>query len=253
MLTDPATLAVAVLAVLVAGVSKGGFGAGIGFLATPLLALTLPPATAAAIMLPILILMDQLGMVSYWRKWRWATVWPAVAAATVGIGLGALMFGRVDAAALRLGLGLIALAFTAFLIARAAGWAPPRAGGRRASAAIWGATSGFTSTISHAGGPPITIYLLGERLDKTAYQASTVLIFWAINLIKLIPYGALGVLDLSTLETSAKLFPAAVIGVGLGIWLHKRVPERLYFRVMVGLLTVTALKLVWDGAQGLGG
>lgn len=243
--------AAAVPAVLLAGISKGGFGGGLGFAATPLIALAAPPATAAAIMLPLLILMDQVNIVSYRGKWRWPVILPPIAAAAFGIGAGALAFGSVPPDALRLALGLIALTFVAFQFAQKAGWRPRASGGRWGRAAIWGWAAGFTSTISHAGGPPITIYLLAERLEKTAFQASTVAIFWAINMMKIGPYTALGVLDLSSLSRSAALAPAAFAGVMIGVWAHRHVPERLYFGMMVALLGATGAKLTWDGATGL--
>lgn len=252
-LPDLTLLALACAAALLAGVSKGGFGGGLGFVATPLLALTFAPGQAAAIMLPVLILIDQVGLWSYWRKWDWALVWPVLIAAAVGIGIGVLAFGAVSADALRLGLGLIALLFLVFQVARARGWNPASRGGRGLRAGIWGATCGFTSTISHAGGPPVTIYLLGENVGKTTYQASTVLIFWAVNLMKLGPYAAVGVFNAQTLTLSATMIPAAIIGVAIGIWAHKRVPERIYLRAMATLLCITGLKLLWDGATGLWG
>lgn len=248
---DLAAWALLSLAVIVAGVSKGGFGAGVGFLATPLMALVISPVMAVGVMLPILILMDQIGMATYWRKWRWATVWPAALAAVGGIGLGLLVFGRVPPDALRLGLGVIAILFTAFVFARARGWAPQVSGPRAARAGLCGAAAGFTSAISHAGGPPITIYLLGEKLGKTEYQASSVLLFWVINLVKLGPFVLIGAVTPETLETSATLAPAAVAGVLAGVWLHRRVPERLFLRFMVVALLITGTKLCWDGLSGM--
>lgn len=242
---------VAGIAVLVAGISKGGFGAGLGFLATPFLALAVTPAQAAAIMLPVLILIDQVGMVSYWRKWRWSVVWPVLISGVVGIALGALVFGSVSADVLRLGLGMIALGFLLFQLAQKRGWTPQSSGRRGIRAAIWGTASGFTSTVSHAGGPPITIYLIGEKLDKTTYQGSSVLIFWCLNLMKLGPYAALGVMDLSSLTLSLQIAPAAIAGVLIGVWAHKRVPDWLFYRMIVVLLAITGTKLIWDGLSGL--
>ena len=250
---DPGFWVAAVAAVLISGVSKGGFGGGLGFVATPMLALVATPATAAGIMLPLLVLMDQAGMVAWWRKWSWPAARAVLPPAAVGIGVGALAFGSVPVDGLRFGLGLIAVLFLLFQIARARGWAPPARGGRGLRAAIWGWAAGFTSTISHAGGPPITIYLLGEKLTKGQWQASTVLIFWSINLMKIGPYAALGALDFSTLSTSAMLAPVAGVGVWIGMKLHRLVPERVYFRAMAGLLGLTGAKLLWDGATGLFG
>ena len=248
---DPTTWAVLIPAVMIAGISKGGFGASVGFLATPLMALVISPITAAAIMLPILIMIDHANLIAYWRKWKWASVWPAAAAALIGIGLGGLAFGKVDVDLLRLGLGAIAILFTLFLWARTRGWAPQSSGPRGVRAGVWGTATGFTSTIAHAGGPPVTMYLLDEKLDKTTYQASTVLLFWWVNLVKLIPYGMVGAIDLSSLEVSVKLIPAALIGAWLGLWLHRRAPEKLFFQVMIVFLLIIGIKLVWDGWSGL--
>lgn len=247
---DLAIWALAIFAVLLSGISKGGFGGGLGFIATPLLALAVTPTMAAAIMLPLLIMMDQVGMWSYWRKWSWAAAWPFMFAAIFGIGVGVFAFGSVSPSALRLGLGTIALLFLVFQLAQKLGWKPRAGGARGRRAAIWGWVAGFTSTISHAGGPPATIYLLGEKLDKTTWQATSILIFWAINLMKIGPYAALGVLDFSSLSISLALAPAALIGVLIGVWAHKRASEAFFFRMMVVLLGLTGVKLIWDGLAG---
>lgn len=243
----------AFVAVFLTGLSKGGFGGGLGFIATPLLALTMSPAMAAAIMLPVLIGIDQVSLAGYWRKWSWPVVWPALLAAMVGIGSGALVFGHLPSDVIRLGLGVLAVSFLLFQVAKRRGWTPQVSGGRAKRATIWGWGLGFTSTISHAGGPPSTIYLLGEKLDKTTYQASSVLIFWTVNLVKLGPYAALGVLDFSSLHISVMLAPAAFLGVIAGLWAHKHIPEWLFFRMMAVLLGLTGVKLIWDGARGLSG
>lgn len=248
---DLTLYALAAAAALLAGISKGGFGGGLGFVATPLLAVTFAPGHAAAIMLPVLILIDQVGMWSYWRKWNWALVWPVLVAACVGIGVGAAAFGAVSPDWLRVGLGVISILFLFFQIARARGWTPQSSGGRGLRAAIWGTTCGFTSTISHAGGPPVTIYLLGEQVGKTVFQASTVLIFWSVNLMKVGPYAAIGAFSTDSLLMSAAMAPAAIAGVLIGIWAHRRAPEGLYLKVMSALLALTGGKLLWDGLNGL--
>lgn len=246
--------ALAATGVLIAGISKGGFGAGVGFLATPLMVLVISPAEAVGIMLPLLILIDQVGMASYWRKWSWAAVQPIVVFGAVGIGAGALLFQYVSADALRLGLGVIAILFTLFQLhqqyGQKHGIARHLAGGP-VSGAVLGAATGFTSTISHAGGPPVTAHLLSLNLDKLTYQACSVLIFWAINLMKIGPFLAIGVLDGASLWRSLALAPFAVIGVLIGVWAHKRVPQDLFFRVMTIALLITGVKLVWDGVGGL--
>lgn len=243
--------ALAALGVLIAGISKGGFGAGVGFLATPLMALVISPTEAVAIMLPLLILIDQVGVASYWRKWSWAAVRPIILFGAVGILIGSLVFQFVSPDMLRLGLGVIAILFTLFQVAQARGRIGAGVRGGPVSGALLGIATGFTSTISHAGGPPVTAHLLSLKLDKLTYQASSVLIFWAINLLKVGPFFAIGVLDGVSLWRSLSLAPFAVIGVLVGVWAHKRVPQELFFRVMTIALFITGAKLVWDGANGL--
>lgn len=249
MSVDPLFWMLAVAAVLIAGVSKGGFGGGIGVVAVPLMALTTNVPTAAAIMLPILCLMDVMNMTAYWGKWDRRVLKILVPASFVGIAIGALTFRFMSEEVLRLLIGLIALGFTLnhwLKRAPADGRKPGDWNGR-----FWGAMAGFTSFAAHAGGPPIAVYLLPQKLHKTTYQATTVFFFICVNYVKLVPYIWLGQLNSTNLTTSALLAPLAFIGVWAGIRLHKMIPEQLFYRVAYILLFVTGLKLIWDGASGL--
>jgi uncharacterized membrane protein YfcA len=161
MISDPWFYLAAVPAVLLAGISKGGFGAGLGMLAVPVMALVLPPVQVAAIMLPILCLMDLVGIWAYWRKWEPKVLARLALAAVVGIAFGALTFHLMQPWMIRLLIGVIALGFTANYLQkrlrrRQTSGFPPR----RASGWLWGAVSGFTSFTAHAGGPPVNVYLL---------------------------------------------------------------------------------------------
>jgi uncharacterized protein len=242
---DATFFALAVPAVLFAGVSKGGFGSGAAFAASPLLALVLDPALAVALMLPLLMLMDVAGLRSYWGGWAAPQARALMIGAVPGVIAGMLLFRSVSPDALRLLLGGLALGFVAWEIARARGLIePPPA--RPAAGLAWGGLCGFTSFVSHAGGPPAAIYLLGSRLEKTAYQASTVLVFWWVNLIKLPAYIALGLFTAETLHANVLLAPVAIAGVLIGVWAHRRIPARPFFLVTYALLTVTGTKLIWD-------
>ncbi|MCB1364429.1 MAG: sulfite exporter TauE/SafE family protein, partial [Rhodobacteraceae bacterium] len=110
-----------------------------------------------------------------------------------------------------------------------------------------GAVAGFTSFVSHAGGPPAAVYLLSQRLSKTEYQASTVLVFWAINVAKFVPYAYLGMFTRQTLLADLALAPFALAGAWFGVWAHRLLPERAFFAITYVLLSVTGAKLVWDG------
>ncbi|NHX27949.1 TSUP family transporter, partial [Escherichia coli] len=104
-----------------------------------------------------------------------------------------------------------------------------------------------TSFISHAGGPPVAVFLLAQGLGKTTFQATTVLVFWAINLLKFVPYAALGIFSGDTLRADLILAPFALIGAWLGVRAHRLMPERAFFAVTYVLVSVTGAKLIWDG------
>jgi len=112
---------------------------------------------------------------------------------------------------------------------------------------FWSTLAGFTSFSVHAGGPPLHIYLLSQRLDKTTFQATTVAFFFGINWLELGPYAWLGQLDGSNLATSLLLAPLAPVGIALGTRLHQRIDERIFFRVVYASLVVLGLKLIQGG------
>jgi uncharacterized membrane protein YfcA len=248
LITDPWFYVAAVPAVLLFGIAKGGFGGGLGVLAVPLMALVISPLQAAAILLPILCLMDLVGLWAYRGKWLWPELHILVPASILGIVIGTLLFGFMSAAAIRIIVGLVAIVFTLHYVysTRQRDDSPlphfPPAVGLAA-----GAAGGFTSFIAHAGGPPISMYLLRRPLDRTDFVATTVLLFAVINYVKLLPYGWLGQLSAANLVTSLVLAPLAPIGVYTGVWLHRRVSDRFFFRLMYVLLFVVGCKLLYDG------
>lgn len=252
LITDPWFYAAAIPAVLIVGVSKGGLGGGLGLLGVPLMALVISPVQAAAILLPILCAMDLVGLSGYRGQWSGRLMRILLPAATVGIGLGWVLFRWIDARIVELMIGFIALAFLLFQILRErilAGLGnPPHWMGW-----IWGGMAGFTSCVAHAGGPPLAIYLLPMRLDKTLFIATSVIFFALVNLLKIVPYYFLGQLDFSNLATALVLLPLAPIGVRLGMWLLPRISTGWFYRISSAGLALSAAKLIWDGLTKPGG
>lgn len=247
MQLDPTFFAMAVPAVLLSGISKGGFASGAAFIGTTMLALVIDPARAVGLMLPLLMLMDVTALRAYWGKWSRPNVRVLMAGMVAGVIAGALLFRGVSADGIRLVVGGLAIAFVAFQLLRARGWLKPGAAfGRPGWGLFWGGVSGFTSFVSHSGGPPASMYLLACGLDKTRFQASTVLAFWWVNLIKFPFYFALGMFSAETVRANLVLAPVAVLGVFIGVHAHRVVPDALFFRLTYALLLVTGSKLVWD-------
>lgn len=247
MILDPLFFAMAVPAVLFAGISKGGFGSGAAFAAAPFLAIVIDPATAVALMLPLLMIMDGTALRVWWRRWDRAVSRVLILGSLPGIALGAVAFTMVNADVLRFMIGTVALAFVAFQLARGAGMLRPAARPPGPAAGLfWGGVSGFTSFISHAGGPPAAVYMLSKQMTKASYQATTVLVFAWVNLLKFAIYVWLGLFGQSTVLAVGALAPFAVLGVWLGAWAHGKVPERPFFLLVHGFLAVTGAKLIWD-------
>jgi len=248
VIEDPWFYLAAVPAVLITGISKGGFGGGLGILAVPMMALVLPAPQAAAIMLPILCLMDLFGLYAYRSSWDARNMAIMLPGGLAGTLIGALTFSLLDPAGVKLLVGLIAVGFTLNY------WLRGRLATRPSRTSVirggfWSTVAGYTSFVAHAGGPPLSVYLLPQQLDKTIFVGTTVVFFTIVNYVKLVPYAWLGQLGSSNLLAAAVLLPLAPLGMLAGFWLHRRVPEALFYKVTYLLLFVTGLKLVYDGAS----
>lgn len=245
---DPWFYATAVVAVLILGIAKGGLAGGIGLVAVPLMSLTIEPARAAAILLPILMLMDVTALRPYWGLWDRRNLVTTAPGAVLGTAAGFATFDLLSEDALRVMVGSIALVYALrWWLVRETGPAH-EAGFARGT--LWSGLAGFTSFSVHAGGPPLHVYLLSQQLDKTTFQATTVVFFFAINWLKLGPYAWLGQLDGSNLATSLVLAPLAPVGILLGAWLHHRIDESWFFRVVYASLVVLGAKLIHTGLYG---
>ncbi len=241
-------LAVGALAALVAGVSKAGFGSGVVAVATPMFALVVEPALAVGVMLPVLMAIDLAAVRAYWGKWAWPEAWRIIAAAALGIAAGTALHAATDPDVFRVLLGVLSVTFALYRIASDQGLLRlPERATPRILALPWGALAGFTSFISHSGGPPVMVYLLGRGLAKTQFTATLVLVFWAINLLKLPPYIALGFYAGGGAALILWLLPFALVGVRLGLWANRRVSDRVFFAVSYVFLLLAGAKLIYDG------
>lgn len=238
--------------VLLVGISKGGFGGGLGTMAVPLLALMIDPRLAAAILLPILCVMDLFSVWSFRGTWDKSNLKTLLPGALLGTLAGALTFSITNADMIRILVGVLALYFVVHYL-----WGlrmlqhAQRTEAGIARGTFWGTIAGYTSYIAHAGGPPVSIYLLPQQLPKVTLVGTTVLFFTIINYIKLIPYAWLGQLNTDTLMTSLLLMPLAPIGVKLGVYLLHKVSEKWFYWTCYGFLFIAGLKLVHEGVTNL--
>lgn len=253
MMTDPFFYAAAIPAVILVGLSKGGFGGAMALLGMPLMALAVSPVQAAAILLPILVVMDIVTLWS-WRSHKDATTLRImVPFALIGVGIGWVTAAWVTVPMIRLIVGILALWFVwqylmqnVFAADRTAKPAPMQH--QPAKGMFWGTFSGFTSFVSHAGGPPYQMYTLPLRQDPKTYTGTSVRYFAVVNAAKLVPYFALGQFDTTNLSTSLVLAPLAPVATLAGAFIVRRMKPDIFYPFMYVMVFLAAVKLIWDGA-----
>ena len=247
LITEPIFYVIAIPAVIFLGLAKGGFS-GVGTAATPLLALYLPPLEAAALLLPILLCQDVISVCVFRREWDAWNLKVMLPGAALGMGVGWLFASHVSDDVIRILVGVIALAFVAYAWLRTGHTAHVST---VTSGVFWGAVSGFTSFASQGGGPPYQVHTLPQRLPKMVFVGTTTLFFAAVNVMKVVPYFMLGQFSAKNFSTSLALLPIAVLANTTGIWMIRRVPTAIFYRITYILLFLLGLLLLWQGLSHL--
>ncbi|WHS95308.1 sulfite exporter TauE/SafE family protein [Sinorhizobium kummerowiae] len=255
MLPDIDFYLVAVPAVLLVGLSKGGMGEALSLMGVPILSMAVSPVQAAALLLPILIAMDIVSLWIWRKHGDRPTLVMLLPGALAGIVIGWATSAYVPRDALRLIIGLITVVFVlryVYTLWRSRNGAPIQPKPQRAGpAALWGSFAGYGSFVAHAGGPPFQIYALPLKLAPREYTGTIVRFFAILNAVKLIPYFALGQLDLSNLKTSATLFPLAMVATACGAWIVRRMKPQIFYPFMYTMAFLAGSKLVWDGLRSI--
>lgn len=249
MITDPLFYLCAIPAVLIFGMAKGGFGGGMSLVSVPLMALVIPPFQAAAVLLPILVVMDIVAMWSFRGEYSKQNLKILIPGAAAGILIGALTVQYLSDDYLRLIIGIVAISFSLNYWLRSG--AIKKQGVSWIRGGFWGAVSGFTSFSVHAGNPPVSVYMLPQKLDKKVLMGTFAWFFAIVNLMKLLPYSMLGQFHSANLLTSLVLIPLAPIGVRLGYYLLNRVSISLTYRLCYLFLLVAGFYLLFKGGIGI--
>jgi uncharacterized membrane protein YfcA len=245
VITEWQFYAASIPAVILLGISKSGFGVGFGSLAVPIMALAVTVPQAAAILMPILFVMDVMGLAAFRGKWDRPLLRFLIPLGLLGTAIGTLLFKMLDE---RLVAGIVGLFTLSFLAQRLL--FPPRPDSPpppRWLGAILATASGFTSFVAHAGGPAVNAYVIPLRLAPLTFAATMSVFFFVMNFAKWIPYGWLGLLDLRNMTTSLALLPFAPIGVYLGVRIAKYIQPKLFYRLVYAGMLLTGCKLAWDG------
>lgn len=241
--------ALAGLAAVLVGMGKGGLPA-VGMLAVPVLALVMSPVAAAGLLLPVYVVSDMFGLYAYRHAFDRRVLAIILPGMTIGVVLGYFTASVVSEDWVTVLIGAIGLVFALNLLLRGHAVVEPR----RAEVApglFWGAATGFTSFVSHSGGPPYQVYTLPLGMTKAVFAGTSTIAFAYVNAIKLIPYYMLGQINLYSLEKVIVLMPVAAASVFAGVRLVKWLPEKLFFRLVTWALLAVSVKLIWDGAKAL--
>jgi hypothetical protein len=247
---DPFFVTIAMIAVLIVGLSKAGLLGGLGVVGVPLLTLVMAPRDAAGMMLPVLLCMDAVAIWMYRKECDWSLLKIMLPGAAIGTLIGWALWAVVSDAVVLLMVGVVTLLFVldaVFPIRKKLEGLPPS----KPWGVFWGGVAGFTSFISHTGGPPFQIYTLPRRLPPAVYAGTTAFFFAIVNTAKLVPYYFLGQLNVQNLTLSAALAPVGVLGVFIGIYLVRRIDVHLFYRIAYWLVFLLALQLIWEGTSRL--
>lgn len=250
MITDPVFYALAIPAVVLMGLAKGGFS-GVGAVSMPLLAMAVSPVQAAAILLPILIVQDTVSVWAFRRVWDRKILAIMIPGAAAGILAGYLLAAKVSAAVVLGVLGAISILFALHRLWLARGGrvqapadSPPAVG------VLFGAVAGFTSQIAHAGGPPFQMWVLPRGLSPQSLVGTTAIFFAVINWLKVPAYAALGQFTPENLLTVAVLLPVAIASTFAGVWLVKRIEAERFYTLIYLLMIPVGAQLIWKAFAG---
>lgn len=240
------------LAIIIQGISKSGFAGGAGILSLPLMLLVMRVDLVAATLLPLLILCDMNAIYHHWHNKDWPLILRVYLPAILGILLGALVWwwvGKEGVQAydvpIKRFVGVIAVLFAVYIGAKEVSlrWVQGRKPGK-VMGLIAGVSAGFTSTIAHAAGPIVSLYVFAQGMGKSLFVGTVAWTFTLINLTKLPFYIGVGLVDFSVLTFDAVLIPFIPIGSFLGHWMHHRVSEKLFNRTIMVLTFLTGVQLI---------
>ena len=240
------------LAIIIQGISKSGFAGGAGILSLPLMLLVMRVDLVAATLLPLLILCDMNAIYHHRHNKDWSIIMRIYLPAVVGIVLGALVWWWVGkegvhdyGTPIKRFVGVIAVLFALYIGAKeiSLAWVEGRKPGR-VMGVVAGVSAGFTSTIAHAAGPIVSLYMFAQGMGKSLFVGTVAWTFTLINLTKLPFYIGVGLVDFSVLKFDAILVPLIPLGSWLGHWMHHRVSEKRFNRIIMVLTFVTGIQLI---------
>ncbi|PCK32811.1 sulfite exporter TauE/SafE family protein [Pseudoalteromonas piscicida] len=241
-MTEPIQLMTITLVVLLSGISKSGFAGALGAFSVPLLMTVLEPKDAIALMLPLLIVADVFSLKSYWRQWNTTELKRLLPGTLIGIALATVFLQGVNEYWLTLAIAIMSILFAlkSLVFNKLVG----NTSHLSLLAAGTSTAAGVSTTLIHAGGPPLMIYFNARKLAPMAYIATVAVLFALMNVIKLITFSVTGLLQWEHILLAICFTPVALIGNRVGVYLAQRLPKARFLFVMNSLLLLLGLMLL---------
>ena len=233
------------LVALFIGFSKGGLAGTLGTLATPLMVLVMPANQVIGLVLPLLMVADIFAVASHWKQWDWRLVVLMMPGAIVGVTLGTYFITNAPTGALKIALGIIVLIFALYKILEPWLFRSLNYEAREWHGVFAGTVAGFSSALAHTGGPPVSIYLLMRRVPTQVFNATSALFFAILNWVKVPYYLYAQLFDFQRLRSMIWIIPLLPLGVWAGKWTADKISQKVFDKVMIVLLVVTALFLIF--------
>jgi uncharacterized membrane protein YfcA len=251
MITDPWFYAVAIPAVLLMGLSKGGGFAGVGIVGLPLMSLVIPPLQAVTIILPILMVQDIVGVWAFRKDFSAESLKILIPASCVGMTIGYFTAATVSNAGVMIMVGTIAIVFVVYSLLGGAARRTEPAPQNLIKGSFWSTVSAFTSFIANAGAPPFQVYMIPLKLPPKIFAGTAAMYFAFLNYVKFFAFMHLGQVTMPNLATSAVLFPLAIAATFVGLWTVSRIDLKAFYRIVYVLTFLIGIRLVWAGLQAL--
>lgn len=232
-------------AIILYGIAKSGLGGSMTLISIPLMTIVMPLGQALAIVLPILILSDMVAVYKFRKDFDLDTLKLLVPGAAIGIFVGSITFIYFPESLLKFIIGFMGFLFAGhYFLFKTKNIVPLKKSFLKGW--ICSIISGFTSFCVHAGGTPLSVYLLPLRMKKEIYVGTRIIFFTFVNLIKLPLYINLSMTNMETFKQSLVLFPVALLGILIGYQLLKIIEEKLFYNILYTLIFITSTKLLYD-------
>ena len=245
MFNDSLILVIPAAVAFLIGLAKGGFGGMLGALAVPLMALVMPAREAIGVVLPILMFADVFAVASHWRKWNIKLVFLLIPGAILGVTIGTIFITNAPSDILRKFLGVIVLLFSIYKLLESRILKSIQYAGKNWHGIVFGTITGFSSSLAHTGGPPVSIYLLLQDIKPRMFIATSALFFMILNWIKVPFYLYANMFNFEILLSYTWLIPIVPLGVLVGRWFSVRVSKKVFEKIIVILLCVAGLMLLF--------